>query len=295
MRRLSAVCRCPNFFIPGAPKAGTTSLYHDLRQHPQVCMSEPKETWFFFDYRKYEEGSDWYTSKFFSHCDGQQIIGEATPGYMAHPDSAQRIVESLGTNCQFLFLLRNPIDRAFSQFHYDVQRGVREASQSFSDVIRDPVEQSSDPSRNHVGLLENGRYIVHLKRYERYFSRKQLHPILFGDYTKKREDTLRKIFDILGLSPVPIRKQKLHNRTQYPVSPSLFTFLQQAWSVTERLLGSAAEMLGSFRDVTRKILLSASQERPSMSSTDRLYLQDFYADVNADLSEYIGRDLSHWR
>jgi hypothetical protein len=258
-------------------------------------MSEPKETWFFFDYRKYNKGLDWYTSQFFQSCNNQQVIGEATPGYMAHPESPRRISESLGENRDFLFLLRDPIDRAFSQFHYEIQRGVRDASRSFSDVIRDPVAQSVDPSQNHVGLLEMGRYSAHLKRYERYFDRERLHPILFRDYFDNREDTLKRICGILGLSPYSIPESDPRNPTEYPVNASLFAFLQDAWSVTEKILGPAAAVFGSVRDIARQSLLSSSRSRPEMKRRDRLYLQDYYADANAELLEYVDSDLSHWR
>ena len=156
----------PNFFLTGAPKAGTTRLYADLRQHPAVCMSEPKETWYFFDHRKYERGLDWYASQFFEQCEGHRAVGEATPGYMAHPESPRRIAESLEVEPQFLFLLRDPVERAFSHYHFDLQRGARDPSRSFSEVIRDPDEQSADSSQNHVGLVELGCYLQHLVAFQ---------------------------------------------------------------------------------------------------------------------------------
>jgi hypothetical protein len=284
----------PNFFLAGAPKAGTTSLYRDLRQHPAVCMSEPKETWYFFDHRKYERGLDWYTTQFFGQCGEHRAIGEATPGYMAHPESPRRIAESLEVEPQFLFLLRDPVERAFSHYHFDLQRGARDPSRSFSEVIRDPDEQSADPSQNHVGLVELGCYLQHLKRYEQYFGRDRLHPILFADYVNRREETLNHIYKVLGLSPAPIPDSENQNPTKYPINRSLFSGLKRAWARVERMLGPTAEMLNPLRDAVRRNLLSASQDRPSMNPADRAFLRDFYADTNASLTEYLGRDLSHW-
>jgi hypothetical protein len=190
-------------------------------------MSDPKETWYFFDHRKYEHDIDWYASRFFEQCGEQRVIGDATPGYMAHPESPRRIAESLrDRNLQFLFLLRDPIERAFSHYHYDIQRGARDPSRPFSEVIRDPHEQSADPAQNHVGLLEMGRYLRHLKRYEQCFGRDQLHPILFTDYVNRREKTLSRVFETLGLSSIPIEEFEQRNSTRYPVNTSLFAFLK---------------------------------------------------------------------
>jgi hypothetical protein len=288
------MCALPTFFLAGAPKAGTTSLYHDLRRHPNLCMSEPKETWYFFDHRKYEQGLDWYESEFFGQCAERKIIGEATPGYMAHPESPFRIADSLGAELQFLFLLRDPVERAFSHYHYDIQRGVRSPSRTFSEVIRDPYEQTADPAQNHVGLVEAGRYICHLKRYEQCFGREPLTPVLFSEYTNKRTETLGRIFEALSLAPTPIPESGLQNATQYPLSSSLFSVLKCTWRTAEQALGPVVEYLDPVRDVVRQSLLTSDRDRPSMKAADRSYLRDFYAEANASLAEYLDRSLSHW-
>ena len=258
-------------------------------------MSYPKETWYFFDHRKYERSIDWYESEFFGQCvERGGGVGEATPGYMAHPESPFRIAESLGTDLQFLFLLRDPVERAFSHYHYDIQRGARNPLRSFSEVIRDSYEQKADSSQNHVGLLEAGRYVGHLKRYEQYFGREALTPVLFSEYINSRTETLGRIFEALGLSPTPIPESERQNATQYPLSSSLFSVLKRAWRTAEQSLGPVVEYFDPLRDVVRQSLLTSARDRPSMKAADRSYLRDFYADANASLAEYLGRSLSHW-
>jgi hypothetical protein len=162
-------------------------------------------------------------------------------------------------------------------------------------VIRDPDEQSADPSQNYVGLLELGCYLRHLKRYEQYFGRDRLHPILFADYVDRREQTLHHIYKVLGLSPTPVPDSEQQNPTKYPVNVSLFAALKRTWAVAERTLGPVAEALGPVRDIVRQNLLSTSQDRPTMNTDDRVFLREFYADANASLAEYLGRDLLHWQ
>ncbi|WP_251965670.1 sulfotransferase domain-containing protein [Salinibacter ruber] len=283
----------PDFFVAGVPKGGTTSLYNDLRAHPEICMSDPKETWYFFDHRKYQRDLEWYASTFFDECREEQRVGEATPGYMAHPEAASRIDES-GISAQFIFLLRDPAERAYSQFYFDIQRGVRDPSRSFSEVIRDPEEKTAHPDQNYVGLLEVGKYIDHLKRYERHFGRAQLLPLLFCDYVDKQAYVLQQIFDFLSIKQMSVTPSGRRNSTEYPVNPTLFSGLKKTWVLLQEIARPVAERLSPVRDRVRSFLLSSSQERPSMEEADRAYLRDFYADSNAALREYLDRDLSHW-
>ena len=72
----------PTFFLCGAPKAGTTWLYEYCTEHPDVCMSRPKETGFFFE--DYGKGIDWFSNECFHHYDGKPAVGEASAGNMMH-------------------------------------------------------------------------------------------------------------------------------------------------------------------------------------------------------------------
>jgi hypothetical protein len=217
---------------------------------------------------------------------------------MAHPESPFRIAESLGTDLQFLFLLRDPVERAFSHYHYDIQRGARNPSRSFSEVIRDSYEQKADSSQNHVGLLEAGRYVGHLKRYEQYFGpvfrARSVDPYPLFEYINSPTETLGRIFESLGLSPTPIPESERQNATQYPVSSSLFSVLKRTWRTAEKALGPVVGCLDPVRDVVRQSLLTSARDRPSIKAADRSYLRDFYAEANASLAEYLDRSLSHW-
>ena len=113
----SAVTRCmilPNFLVIGAQKAGTTALTKFLRQHPDVCFSRPKETWFFD--KRYDRGLEWFASHF-EHYNGEQAIGEGTARLLQCEAAPERIANDLG-NPRLICILRDPVDRAFSQYHF---------------------------------------------------------------------------------------------------------------------------------------------------------------------------------
>ena len=72
--------RLPNFLVIGAMKAGTTSLFHYLRDHPQVFLPEEKELYFFTEEDNWHRGLEWYRSRFRGAGDAK-AVGEASVGY----------------------------------------------------------------------------------------------------------------------------------------------------------------------------------------------------------------------
>jgi hypothetical protein len=105
----------PNLIIAGVNKAGTSSLFSYLSQHPEICPSSIKETGYFLPLR-YGEGLqpiDEY-AKYFTHYRGQKYIMESTPGYFYGGESVARQIQETLTDVKIIVLFRNPIDRLFS-------------------------------------------------------------------------------------------------------------------------------------------------------------------------------------
>jgi len=157
------------FSICGAPKAGTTSLHQYLGAHPKICMSDPKETDFFQHH--YDRGWEWFESCF-SSSEGECVFGESSPGNMIHPNAARRIAEHR-PDARLIFILRDPVERAYSQHLYSVMLGTKASSTSFSELIR---RERSEWGRR---VLELGQYYNQLLRFEKHFPRDQLWVGLF--------------------------------------------------------------------------------------------------------------------
>lgn len=129
----------PDFIIIGTQRAGTTSLYEYLVQHPQVLPAENIEV-HFFDHH-YAKGVDWYKGHFPSKLEkfvasmrsfGKTLAGEASPYYLFYEKAAERMHEIL-PNVKLIVLLRNPIDRAYSQ--YSLSQHYRYENLSFEETI----------------------------------------------------------------------------------------------------------------------------------------------------------------
>lgn len=113
----------PTFLILGTSKAGSTSLYDYLAQHPDVFMSEPKEPPFFR--LEYERGIEYYWRSYFAAYGGQREIGDACTQNLMLPFVAPRIAAML-PEARLFVLCRNPVDRAISAYWHSYSRGVEQ-------------------------------------------------------------------------------------------------------------------------------------------------------------------------
>ena len=111
----------PHFIIIGAAKSGTTTLYKYLSQHPQIYLPQIKEPSFFA--KRYHKGVDWYESLFAEAKTGQ-LCGEASTPYthwLSHKPEIPQLMAELLPQVKLIYIMRNPIDRAYSQYLQQVK------------------------------------------------------------------------------------------------------------------------------------------------------------------------------
>ncbi len=207
----------PNFVIIGAAKAGTTSLYGWLREHPFVAPAHTKEV-HYFDYNYYR-GLDWYRMHFpleaeraaFAAEHGRPFItGEASPSYISHIWAPERLARLL-PDVKLLVTLRNPVDRAYSQFQMS-RREDEEPLHSFDQAVAIEDERL-DPERARMlrdqryqswpigcwSYLMRSRYAENLERWFELFDRDQFHFITLEELSARPGETLDAVHDFLGL------------------------------------------------------------------------------------------------
>jgi hypothetical protein len=272
----------PTFIIGGAPKAGTTSLYHYLDQHPQVCMSARKETSVFIDGKSLR----WLSENYYRHYNGEKAVGEASAGTLGNPEVTQRISRVL-PEVQFIFILRDPVERLYS--HFTFLQGVQAISPetSFSSFIRSQGDWRDT-------LIDLGRYHKHLTRFEEYFDREQMLVLLFKDLTSDPVGFAERVYRYIRVNPTFQPDIEVRNPTREPRFPMVHRLLSRVWE-------SARDHVDVyFRNQTRPIrraikqLVMKEAERSSMDSEDQTYLRDIYRSPNRKLEEWMGNDLSHW-
>jgi Sulfotransferase domain len=223
----------PDFVILGAAKAGTTSLYGWLSEHPFVSPASTKEV-HYFDYNFFR-GDDWYRSHFPRRTDRDAfaaehgrpfLTGEASPPYLSHPWVPQRLKRVI-PDAKLLVALRNPVDRAYSQY----QMSVREEEEEFDfEHALEIEDERLDPER--AKLAADGRYSSwaigcwSYKMRSRYaeqvecwlelFPREQFHFLTLEDLSVRPQETLDAVHEFLGLPPHAYADLKpLHTAPRY--------------------------------------------------------------------------------
>ena len=206
----------PDFLIIGFVKCGTTSLYEYLMLHPNVYPPKGKEI-DYFD-RLYNNGPNWYKNsfplkikKYFlkNIFNKEFLTGEATPRYIEHPHTLQRI-KSFIPNAKFIVLLRNPIDRAFS--HYKMNLRNEYEYLSFEDAIKNEQQrikgrhEKMSKNENYYswdydiyGYLEHGIYVNKLKTWMEVFPKEQFLIIQSEDFMENPSEVYKKSLKFLKL------------------------------------------------------------------------------------------------
>lgn len=275
----------PSFLLCGAQKSGTTALYDALAHHPDVCMSRPKETEF-FNWR-YHRGWKWFATHF-DHYNGEHVIGEASTRTMATPLAPERINERL-PDIQLVFLLRNPIERAYSAFWYYLAQGILCPGDDFSQFIR----TEGHPLRQEI--VHYGRYDEHLDRFLTQFERSQMLILFHEDLVSNPDAPLQALSSFLDVdsSSITDRSMVKKNVTRYPSSSGLYTWVKSVWRPMRSVLGEwSPSLVDSIQRAGKTALLQTN--RPPLSDSDRGYLQTLYAPTFEALQKRHELDLSRW-
>lgn len=236
-----AAQKAPDFLILGAQKAGTSSLYAYLTQHPQILAPLRKELEFWS--WKFYHGLDWYLAQFPKlPIEDSYQTGEACPNYFDFPDTPERLA-SYCPQIKLIILLRNPVDRAIS--HYYHWRNIHQENDSLEVALQKNLQNLQPNSRyNSVpkNYLERGLYADHLQRWFSYFPREQFLIVQSEAFYRNPEQTLRQVYQFLGLPHHQLRNYPQYNQGHYPPSEAeTRQFLAEFYAPYN---GDLAELLG---------------------------------------------------
>lgn len=191
-----------NTLIIGAGRSGTTSLYAYLKANSGVCFSFIKEVPYFSLTEHYLKGEDYYHS-FFRKCDDVPVVASADT-YLLMDHEAIARVHSYNPDMKLVVMLRNPVDRAYSSYHYSVNFGHHEAYASFLDSMDAERGISREPDivkRNNLGHFYGSLYYEHLGKWVEVFSREQILLLKTGDLRDHPEKFENELCAFLGLEP----------------------------------------------------------------------------------------------
>jgi hypothetical protein len=307
----------PNFFIVGAPKAGSTSLYNFLDQHPQVFMSPIKEPCYFasevrtenFDdrYQRYPARqradlktylqnpvrekrfgcivSDWedYLS-LFDGAANHQAVGEASVCYLYSPTAARNIAQRI-PDARIIIVLRDPAERAYSQYLHCVANGY--VRRPFREHIEASLASKEEKFGPLYPFLECGMYYEQVNRYLAHFPREN---ILVCFYQDGHAGILAGVFRFLKLEPLNLDVSRKHlDRTASRQATALYGVLRKYG-----LLGGVRRWTPvAVRPALRRLAFR-NRIPPAMEENDRNFLRAHYHEDIVKLAALLNRDLSSW-
>jgi hypothetical protein len=194
----------PNFIIVGAPKAGTTSLYHYLTKHPQVFMSDPKEVNYFsceeieaqgLYYKDFKIKNREDYEKLFHDAQGKKAIGEASVSYLFYPKTPQKIKDML-PDVKIIILLRDPVSRGFSHYLMDYRLGLVDLP--YGEIVH-KTSRHKNLYLYHQQYVELGLYYEQVKRYLELFGPEQVKIHLQEDLHEDTEGVILDLYDFLEI------------------------------------------------------------------------------------------------
>jgi hypothetical protein len=191
-----------NFLVCGTQKGGTTTLDAYLRNHPEVCMATHKEV-HFFDREKYflyQKPDYSHYAAYFKPDPGQKILGETTPVYMYWYSAPRRIWE-YNAEMKLIMLLRNPIERAYSHWNMQRERGFDPLP--FLDAIQEEenrLRESLPLQNRRHSYLDRGFYTEQIKRFQAFFPNEQMLILKSKSLREEPQLVLTKVCQFIGVS-----------------------------------------------------------------------------------------------
>lgn len=304
----------PTFVVIGAAKAGTTSLYRYLSQHPEIFMPTLKETNFFAleghnlnfggpgdadasrhsitDLRSYRE--------LYAAGRKLRVRGDCSPMYLFAENAARNIRKHV-PYAKVIAILRHPVDRAYSQFLDQYNRSYlwrvrpdRVDGNAFADALAREEQRIAANWWPFWFYKSMGMYYQQLQRYFELFPRPQIRVYLYDDLVNDAAAVLNDLFSFLQVNPafVPDLMQR-DNVSGVPKHPLLASLIGMGTSASTIVPpGPAHRLLKQLRD---RISRYNTTEPPPLEPELRRKLQRHFSEDLRRLETLIGRDLSAWR
>jgi hypothetical protein len=297
---LEGLC-VPTFFIIGACKAGTTSIYHYLNQHPEINMAKHKEPGYFQDDKLYDNGLRWYLKTFYSEACNASERGEATASYLYRENVRSRIASDLPEQSyNFVVIVRDPVDRAYSQYWHEVRRGGESGSfyqairRDWSCLTRSPDRLWHDRSK-YIG---RGMYSLHLNRWRRRFGYRNIKVLQFEELASSPLSIVKEVCEFLEVESEVLSDldtSKVYNAGGQPRSLMLSRLLR-----TGNILRAAVAVVipDEFRSEVRRWIerCNRSKEKyPDLDEGAREFLEDVYSGEADRIGDWLEGPVKwHW-
>lgn len=199
-----------NLFLIGINKAGSSWLYYVLKEHPDIFMSEVKELYYFGE--QYPHRLEKYHSNF-DFKNNFHYYGEGTPMYYRKESIAKEIFD-YSPSAKIIAVVRDPIERMYSQFYYHKQLGQVEEKTTIEEAFK----------RKDTHLLQDSHYEKTLPKFENIFGKKNFRIVSLEEMIQNRKNIWRDLQNFLNLEEVnfPENRKKSENATGSPAFRKIY-------------------------------------------------------------------------
>lgn len=270
----------PNFFIVGAPRAGTTSLYNYLNNIPEIFMSPVKEPGYFIpnDFRGFTEES---YLELFKDVKNELAIGEASAGYLANKE-VPKIIKKKIPNAKIIITLRDPVQRTFSHYLNRVRTGdikipIEEAMKKILD------EDLGDEQLEK--LIKVSMYYEQVKRYIDIFGQENIKILFFEETVKDVKNAIKNILGFLEIDTEPPEKlEEQHNAFSEPLGQFGTNIAQNKTisKIAKRILP------GTNREILLRNVLNKKGRKPNLPENVRSELYNIFYKDTKNLEKLLG-------
>jgi hypothetical protein len=291
----------PNLFILGAAKAGTTTLFEQLRQLPDVYFPFSKEPLFFSQDRLYEKGLSWYADTFYKEAKGFSVRGDASPHYLYWGEKvAQRLAQAYDEPPKMIVLLRDPVERAYSWYWNMVREGNE--TLSFEEALACEAERLETnrgmfekQGSMKYGYIQGSRYASLLTPFLDTFPREQFHFVLYDELKDDLQIIMPGVLQFLGLENGERRFEQVQsNPAAMPRSMNLQRWLRRQ-STWREWLKPIIPIKARYQMKEKLLQINLRESSyPPINPQTAAKLRDQLVDEVRQLQEVIRRDLRGW-
>lgn len=246
-RQLLDLGRLPDALVLGVQRGGSTSLHSYLSQHPQITSAISQEV-HYFDVQ-FANGIGWYRAQFRNRRSAP-IAFDNSPYYIFHPAVPKRVSEALSSAVKFIVMLRNPVDRAVSQYWLSVSQGYetlpleeaieRETERlgNSEELLRTGAIEKHFAHRNQA-YLSRGLYARQLRNWFEHHDRSRFLVLRSEDLFADPAATMKKVYAFLGAPDFPgLRAKPLNKGSKEQMEPALRARMEDYFAAPNRELES---------------------------------------------------------
>jgi Sulfotransferase family len=276
----------PNFYVVGAPKAGTSSVYYHLKKHPEVFLPENKEPRYFSPEVREKRVTLEEYRELYRGARGYRAIGDMSPCYLLDEGAARRI-HDVSPEAKIVVMVRDPVERAWSDYLFCRTLGTEPEATLLEALRRYERREAREWHLSRL-YIEQGMYTGQIRRYRETFGADRVLVLLFDDLTRNPRELFTRLAVHIGVSPDYFSEAVLaepYNQYRMPRQRALVQAVR-SWRVQTLLPRSVVRWLRP---------LFFDMKKPVLDGESRRRLQDMYAAEVDSLEELLGRKLPELR